>query len=579
MSSKKILGIVWYWWIVLLILMGELAVFLYFGKDSYIGIHDNLDIHIADYQILRLNHAFFSHGKQLPLLGGIDRNFLLSELSLYSLLYVFLPNFAAYITGYFMKILLALGSGILLGKDILKDQYEHYAWQVVLGSFTYGLLPLYPAFSFSFATLPLFVYLIRQIRDRKGKRFYVFLFLYPLLSYFTFFGPFLLGYLFLYAVYRCVKEKKVSGRLFLAVIILLCGYAVVEYRLFWLMFTGQPTIRDTMVMGADDALTVCKNIADVFINSIFHAEDVHRFFVLPVCLIYFVWLNAGYIRRRKWKDAFGDTFNLIFLFLVFNCVIYGFYTWEGFRTLIETILPPLKGWQFNRTVFFNPFLWYAELFLIAGRFFRQKHKRVALALVLLTMLVPLGKQTLYNDFYNTVYTHAYMLVKQKSTESLSYREFYSEELFERIREETGYDGEYAAAYGMHPAVLNYNGIATLDGCLSYYYQSYKEAFREVIAPALDENEAGRVYFDEWGARAYLFSAADDTIWNPVKTMKVTDYELAIDGDAFRKLGGTWIFSRIEITNERQLGLTLQGCYEDVSSPYTIYVYRVKEGEQ
>lgn len=375
MSSKKILGIVWYWWIVLLILMGELAVFLYFGKDSYIGIHDNLDIHIADYQILRLNHAFFSHGKQLPLLGGIDRNFLLSELSLYSLLYVFLPNFAAYITGYFLKILLALGSGILLGKDILKDQYEHYAWLVVLGSFTYGLLPLYPAFSFSFATLPLFVYLIRQIRDRKGKRFYMFLFLYPLLSYFTFFGPFLLGYLFLYAVYRCVKEKKVSGRLFLAVIILLCGYAVVEYRLFWLMFTGQPTIRDTMVMGADDALTVCKNIADVFINSIFHAEDVHRFFVLPVCLIYFVWLNAGYIRRRKWKDAFGDTFNLIFLFLVFNCVIYGFYTWEGFRTLIETILPPLKGWQFNRTVFFNPFLWYAELFLIAGRFFRQKHKR------------------------------------------------------------------------------------------------------------------------------------------------------------------------------------------------------------
>lgn len=578
MSSKKILGIVWYWWIVLLILMGELAVFLYFGKDSYIGIHDNLDIHIADYQILRLNNAFFSHGKLLPLLGGIDRGFLLSELSLYALLYVFLPNFAAYITGYFLKILLALGSGILLGKDILKEQYESYAWLVVLGSFTYGLLPLYPAFSFSFAALPLFVYLIRQIRDRKGKRFYVFLFLYPLLSYFTFFGPFLLGYLFLYAVYRCVKEKKASGRLFLAVLLLLCGYAVVEYRLFWLMFTGQPTIRDTMVMGADDALTVCKNIADVFINSIFHAEDVHRFFVLPVCLLYFVWLNAGYIRRRKWKDAFGDTFNLIFLFLVFNCVIYGFYTWEGFRTLVETILPPLKGWQFNRTVFFNPFLWYAELFLIAGRFFKQKHKRVALALVLLTMLVPLGKQTLYNDFYNTVYTHAYMLVKQKSTESLSYREFYSEELFERIKEETGYDGKYAAAYGMHPAVLNYNGIATLDGCLSYYYQSYKEAFREVIAPALDVNEAGRVYFDEWGARAYLFSAADDTIWNPVKTMKVTDYELAIDGDAFRKLGGTWIFSRIKITNDKQLGLTLQGSYEDVSSPYTIYVYRVKEGK-
>lgn len=574
MSSKKIMGIVWYWWIVLLLLFGELAVFLFFGGDSYIGIHDNLDIHIADYQVLRLNHAFFSHGQELPLLGGIDRNFLLSEVSLYSLLYVLLPNFAAYVAGYFLKILIALGSGILLGKDILKEKYESYAWLVVLGSLTYGLLPLYPAFSFSFASLPLFVFLIRRIRDQKGKRYYLFLFLYPLLSYFTFFGPFLVGYLFLYTLYRCVKERKICGRLPAAVLLLCCGYAVVEYRLFFLMFaSGRPTIRETMVMGADSAAAICRNIADVFVNSIFHAEDVHRWFVLPVCMIYLFWLNAGYIRRRKWKEAFGDYFNLIFLLLVFNCVIYGIYTWEGFRTVIETAVPPLKGWQFNRTVFFNPFLWYAELFMIAGRLYGKNRKRISLALVLLAMLVPLGKQTLYNDFYNTVYTHAYMLVKQKDTQSLSYREFYSQALFDNIKEEIGYGGEYAAAYGMHPAVLNYNGIATLDGCLSYYYQSYKEEFRKVIAPALEENEAGRVYFDDWGARAYLFSATDDTVWNPVKVMNVTDERLFIDADAFRRLGGVWIFSRIRISNDAQLGLSLKGCYRDPSSPYTIYVYR------
>lgn len=109
MFTKKIGGLAWYWWIVLLILFAELCVFVFFGEDSYLAIHDNLDIHITDYEILRQNNAFFSHGSKLPLLGGIDRNFLLSEFSLYSLLYMLLPNFAAYVTGYFLKILIALG--------------------------------------------------------------------------------------------------------------------------------------------------------------------------------------------------------------------------------------------------------------------------------------------------------------------------------------------------------------------------------------------------------------------------------------------------------------------------------------
>lgn len=573
MFTKKIGGLAWYWWIVLLILFTELCVFVLFGEDSYLAIHDNLDIHITDYEILRQNNAFFSHGSKLPLLGGIDRNFLLSEFSLYSLLYMLLPNFAAYVTGYFLKILIALGSGILLGKDILKEQYSRYAWLIVLGSFTYGLLPLYPAFSFSFASIPLFVFIIRRIMNGGGKRYFLFLFLYPLLSYFTFFGPFLIGYLFLYTLLCSLKERRIKGRLLLAVVMLSVGYVLVEYRLFLLMFTGQPTIRDTMVMGSEDAAGVIRNILTVLTGSIFHAEDVHKYFVLPVCLIYLVYLNIGYIRKGKWKSAFQDAFNLIFLFILFNCMIYGFYSWEGFRRLVETILPPLKGWQFNRTVFFNPFLWYVEMILIAARMYRSEKKYISVALMLITMLVPLGKQTLYNDFYNTVYTHAYKLVKQKDTESLSYREFFSRELFEKIKKEINYNGEYSAAYGMHPAVLSYNGIATLDGCLSYYYQSYKEAFREIIAPALEESEAGRIYYDEWGARAYLFSAADETIWNPVKTMKVTDDRLSIDAEAFRKLGGTYIFSRIKISNAEELGVSLIGCYEEEISPYTIYVYQ------
>ena len=83
----------WYWGIVILITAIELITFVIAGKNhTYIGVHDNLDIHIADYQILKLNNALFSHNVTLPLLGGIDRNFLLSEFYLYAVLYMLFPN-------------------------------------------------------------------------------------------------------------------------------------------------------------------------------------------------------------------------------------------------------------------------------------------------------------------------------------------------------------------------------------------------------------------------------------------------------------------------------------------------------
>lgn len=563
----------WYWYIVIFILFIEGIVFAIVGEGSYLGIHDNLDIHIADYQILKLNHAFFAHGQDVPLLGGIDRNFLLSELSLYSFLYMILPNFAAYMTGYFLKIGMALLGGILLGRDILKGDYKKYEWIVVLGSFTYGLLPLYPAFSFSFASLPLFLYLIRCIEAQKGKRYYVFVFLYPLLSYFTFFGPFLAGYLFIYALYSAIKRKGTAKRLFGAVVLLACGYVVMEYRLFYLIFaSGEPTIRDAMVMESCDAGAIFGNIMTAFTDSIFHAEDLHRYFVLPIVCIYFVILNVNYIRHKEWKKIGQDPFNFILALILFNCIIYGFYSWEEFRKFVETLVPPLEGWQFSRTVFFNPFLWYLEIVIIAMRLMKASRSKLAVCLMTVTMLVVIGTQSLYNDFYNTVYVNAYEFLKQKESETLSYREFFSEELFEEIKEDIDYQGEYAVAYGFHPSVLSYNGISTLDACLSHYYQSYKEEFREVIAPALEQSEEARAYYDDWGGRAYIFSGKYDTIWDPTRTPKATEDALLIDVDAFENLGGTYIFSRINITNAEELGLELVGEYQHEDSPYTIWVW-------
>ena len=145
-------------------------------------------------------------------------------------------------------------------------------------------------------------------------------------------------------------------------------------------------------------------------------------------------------------------------------------------------------------------------------------------------------------------------------------------MFEEIKADIGFDGEYSAAYGMHPAVLSYNGIATLDGYLGFYPQEYKEEFGAMIAPATQKVEEWNTYFWDWGARAYLYSGSGENTWNAVRTMATADDRLYIDGDMFRRLGGKYLFSRIKISNEKELGFTLTGTYTQEESPYTIYVY-------
>ena len=128
---------------------------------------------------------------------------------------------------------------------------------------------------------------------------------------------------------------------------------------------------------------------------------------------------------------------------------------------------------------------------------------------------------------------------------------------------------------MHPAVLQYNGIATLDGYLGLYSEEYKQQFGKLIAPALEGSEEFRTTFWDSGIRAYLYSGAGENTYQPLKEINLVDNKLYIDGDVFREMGGKYIFSRIEISNAEELGLVLKGEYTHESSPYIIYVYENK----
>lgn len=567
----------WYLVIVCGFLLFAALVFIVCGENSIIAVHDNLDLFIPQFQMMKDTGTFWAHGVDVPFLGGISRDTLPAEFSLYTMLYMILPAYPAYIAGYLLKIVIALVSCILLARDMYGKSYGKYKPLVYLLGFAYGILNMFPAFGIPFASIPLVIYLVRKIYREPSVKWYVALFFYPLLSYFSYFGLFILAYMVVALIWLWIKDKKFPGRILAAVCVLAAGCIVCEYRLFGLMLLGdEPNIRSTMVAGSMSAGEILNTIKEVFTEGMFHAESMHTYLVLPVCLIYFVYLNFTYIRQKNIKGIFHDLYNLLMLVLVFNSVVYGIYYWEGFRNLVETICPPLTGWQFNRTVFFSPFIWYAAFFLVLKRMYdcdRKIMKGVANLAAVAAILVIVLSGTRYNDLYHTCYSQAYALAKGQKMDQLNYGEFYSADLFEEAKKDIGYEGQWAAAYGFYPAILEYNGIATLDGYLGFYSQSYKEAFRKIIAPALDRVEESRIYFDEWGARAYLYSGTDLSIVNAYRTYQVTDRDIYIDIDAFRELGGEYIFSRIDLTNAQEAGLVLEGTYTHGESPYTLYVYK------
>ena len=567
---------VWYWILIAGCVGAQAVVFLTFREESYLTVQDNLDLFVAHFQVLRHWDGWFARDAVMPMLGGIDRNSLSSEWNLYSMLFILLPPFWAYLTGYFLKIFLGMGSFVLLGKEIYRERFGEYRAILWATGLCYGLLPLFPSYGLCFASIPLVILILRRIYLRGGKRWYIALFFYPLLSYFSYFGFFLLAYLACAVLILSIRDRRFCGRLAGALFVLAAGYVCFENRLFsQMLFSDVVTIRSTMTEVDLSFFEMLKQAKEAFLTPVFHAASDHLPLVLPVCLVFLVWRTIELGRRRELRKLAKEGVVWVLLFLVFNCLVYGMYFWGVFRRLFETLLPPLKGFQFNRTVFFNPFLWYAAFFLVLKYLYEKKGllaKRLANLLACAAAAVILLTPAVYNEFYWTCYHQAYRSVYQTQVNLLNWREYYSTDLMEKVLEDISYEGEYAAGYGLNPAVLEYNGVATLDGYLGLYPQTYKEAFTELIRPAYDRVEEWRVYYGEWGARAYLYAGSGENIYNPYRNQTLSDSRLYLNADQFRRMGGRYLFSRYELSGVEEMGFTLHQVYTDPSSPYTIYLY-------
>lgn len=580
MTKTNSLKKYWYLYLTGTLLAIQAAVFLIFRGESYFQIHDNLDLFMAHYEMLKKAGLWFSQGANAPILHGVPRDLFGSEFLIYNLFYILLPGVWAYLAGYAAKIAVGMISFILLAKDIYKDRYENYKPLIIVIAAAYGMIPVFPTYGIAFTSVPFIILLLRKLyfaeTFKQRLPLYIGVFLYPLLSYFSYHGFFILSYMVVAVIILWIRDKRFPKSTFVSILILSLGYILFEYRLFKeMLFTDTVTIRTTMDHG-DISFGQAMLIAlSEFANASFHSEDSHTYIVLGVVLIAIVIINALYIKKKQADRIMKDPINLVMLWIIFNVLIFGLYQYAPFRHLFEMLVPPLTGFEFARTAYFNTFLWYAELLLVCVRMYDYGKKNIrtlANVIVTLAVLIVMFVPQVYNDFYYTCYNHAFKIIKHRDTTYVNYNEFYSTKLFDKIIDDIDYNGEWSAAYGMHPAVLNYNGIATVDGYLGMYAQEYKDKWTSIIAPALEGSPSLKSYFEGWGARVSLYSGSDENTYAPLRNLEVTDKRLVVNLDELKSLDCKYIFSRIEFSNADELGIKLVGTYSDDSSPYTIYVY-------
>ena len=585
----------WAYKIIFCFVLLSLFYVLAYRENIYIHVHDNLDDIHARYKVLQDNALFWNINAKAPMLGGLDRNLLPSDLKVQSWIYMAFPAFYAYIILCFMKMLLSIAGGIFLGRTLLGEKYNEHSDTVVFCSFLYGILPNEPSFPLCFASLPLLIAIMINLYRNCRWYHYCAIFGTAFLSDLTYFGMFECGYILIFFFIDWCITGNPKLRIIGAFAALSLGLILIEWRLFYAFFFGDELIRSSMVIADISLGQAVKQSLRDFLMGHYHSADSHFFVVLPVCLIYFLCSCIRAIKEKGIsqgiKELFAAPFVWLVIWILFNSVASGFDRWHPIMQL-KSILPGLKSFQIARTLWFNGFLWYVSFCIVVIKIKSRKYKAVLCSLAFfavcfipqgynhismnINMMIAnsLGESRLAKAKYITgsgKFAVNLERVFHEKTNVLSYNEFYSPELFKAIKTEISYHNEWSVAYGMHPAVLYCNGIATLDGYHPYYSQRYKNQFRKLIAHELETDETNRRYYDDWGGRAYIFSR--ECSYNPVKAMNVREADLLIDINVFRAMGGRYIFSRVAARNYAELGLKHAGTFSGYNSPYEIYVYK------
>jgi len=532
--------------------------FLYFGADSHITIHDNLDSTIAYLNVLKENHLLFCEG-DFPAMSGLRA----SNISFGFLPRLLLVSLFSPYTSYILNELVGrlagfLGMYVFLKRYVLKTDMAGNGMIVMFSSLCFSLMPYYSDYGLSVMGLPLLAFSFFNLRDRRQLLLsYCFLLFVALYSSLVLSGLFAGAFLAVYYLYICHKDKDFHKEYLGGLFALALVYFATNYSLFVNFFSTVPSHRLEFV-SSSSFVDICRESLGMLYITQYHTGT------LPVILIVVFAIFMCLYDRKADK-----TLRLL------SCLIMGIILFSFVYRCLLLVFPKssfLQAFQFDRFYFLLPFFWICLLAHLVGRFISGRKSRVEWGFLYLFLFFGLVfyRNSEYRFFIKS-------LLGMDVTEQPSYRQFYDVELFDRIDADLSVrkHDKRIVCLGFFPSVALYNGFYTLDGYIQSYPLSYKHQFRKVIAPELAKSDELRAYFDNWGSRCYLFSSelGRDYLWGKHRGGSVTHLE--IDTGQLRDLGCDYLFSAVDIEDCDSLGLEFKGAYTTPSSFWNIRVYGVR----
>lgn len=556
-----------------------LVPWLILGEGAVVTYHDQLDGEMIAYILQAQN---LGAGDVLPqFMNGASKTALTPPAPASVLL--FLGG------NYEMALLVMqlLGSLVgYVGMFLLAREVTGRSLPAVIAGGLYGALPFLPVYGFSQFGLPLLVWSMLQLR--KGKRKALCLgygLLFALNSSLALVGFAVLAALAVWIIADAVRNRRegLKWQISLWVTVFL-GYVVINLSLI-----GQILgVGETVTSHKTEYVLAAESFGKSLLNGLLyggqHSQDYHLSFLavgVIMALVALVVVKKASIKRLGYQAV-----GLVGCNIVFAAVAALWNSAAG--VALRENLGALGAFQVDRFLWLSPCLWYlflacciamlAELWNERKAIAAYKWAAVMGAVFMIAALGVSGLQILKNsDFKSNI-----QKLRNPAYPAMSYEDYYAIGVYDQVEEFMAqYTGLEQSQYrvvslGIDPAAALYHGFYCLDGYSNNYSLEYKHAFRTVIAPALQESEYLRDYFDDWGNRCYLFGSECPGYYTIEKNGFYFSH-LELDTEALKALGGDYLFSAAYIANADELGLRqlTEEPFETQESYYRIFVYEVE----
>jgi hypothetical protein len=408
--------------------------------------------------------------------------------------------------------------------------------------------------------------------------------IYPFASILVLTGVFILLSLGAWIVWEFIRKRKICYPLIGCALILGSLYVLSEYRVLYQNLLNQDYVSHRTEfhkdgLGAKAALVLC--VKNFLVGDYQAATLQFPIILLTVGIAFLLSLLRGTksegadlpfwvsrISAREVTPFPSTTWPLlgILVLVAIGSILNALYFWKPVVALLsQSGMGILNQLNLGRFFWLQPPLWGIAFALALQRVHESRPiGRYLVGAVLLCQLAFLFTRS------NTEH--------ERHATGLTYRQFFSEELFGEIRDAIGRpQSDYrVVSLGLFPSIALFNGFQVLDGYIEDYPLEYKHQFRKVIAREIEKNPAHRRTFDTWGSRCFFLCSELEcnhlyTRADPIRSVQ----NLEIDVESLRALGGEYILSAVEIRNAAGLGLTEEKVFEREDSPWRIHLYRTR----